>query len=99
MSTRTQRRERESAFAVQGMHSTSCVAHVETAAAQVPGVVSANVNLVRGRAVVHFNPDTTDEQTIAQAITKAGYAAAVESPAENANQNRSNGKARMHNRG
>jgi Cu+-exporting ATPase len=78
----------ESAFAVQGMHCASCVAHVEKAAGKVTGVVSASVNLARGRAVVRFNPKTTDEQRIARAISDAGYAATLESPSGNTEQKR-----------
>lgn len=79
---------RESAFAVQGMHCASCVAHVENVARRVPGVDSANINLARGRAVVRFDPEKTDEQHIAQAITDAGFVAVVESPGGSADATR-----------
>jgi Cu+-exporting ATPase len=79
---------RESAFAVEGMHCASCVSRVEKAATSLPGVESANVNLARGRAVVRFRPEKTDEQYIAAAITGAGYRAAVESPSGDAERER-----------
>jgi Cu+-exporting ATPase len=60
------------------MHCAACVAHVENAVKNLPGIESANVNLARGRTVVRFHPDKTNEEQIAQAITAAGYDAAVE---------------------
>jgi P-type Cu+ transporter len=68
----------EIAMAVEGMDCASCVAHVQKAAEKVPGVQAAEVNLARGRAVVRFNPQQTDPQQIAQAITDSGYTAAAE---------------------
>ncbi|MDB5171228.1 MAG: ATPase, partial [Phycisphaerales bacterium] len=56
----------------------SCVAHVEKAARQVPGVDACQVNLARGRAAVRFDPARTDPARIAQAITRSGYPAATE---------------------
>jgi Cu+-exporting ATPase len=61
---------------IGGMTCASCVAHVQKAARAVPGVDAAEVNLARGRAVVHFDPGRTNPARISEAITAAGYPAA-----------------------
>ncbi len=73
--------ESSAALAVEGMDCASCVAHVEKAAKSVPGVAAAEVNLARGRAVVHFDPKQTDLGQVASAITASGYPASPESAA------------------
>jgi P-type Cu+ transporter len=60
---------------VSGMDCASCVAHVSKAAASLPGVTKADVNLARGRAVVQFDPAQVAPEQIASAITDAGYPA------------------------
>src|SRR5947208_3234649 len=60
---------------VSGMDCASCVAHVSKAAAALPGVTKADVNLARGRAVVQFDPAQVAPEQIASAITQAGYPA------------------------
>jgi len=69
---------REAAIAVEGMNCASCVAHVEKAAAAVPGVQACEVNLARGRALVQFDPGRTDPAEIAAAIDRSGYPARPE---------------------
>jgi len=68
----------EAAIAVGGMDCASCVAHVTKAASLIPGVQACSINLARGRAVVRFDPQTTDPGRIAAAITDAGYPSAPE---------------------
>jgi P-type Cu+ transporter len=68
----------QAALMISGMTCASCVSHVERAAANLPGVQSARVNLARGRAIVTFDPHRVDSQRIAGAITAAGYPAAPE---------------------
>jgi P-type Cu+ transporter len=70
----------DAAFTVDGMTCASCVAHVQKAAAKVPGVSRTDVNLARGRAVVHFDGHRVTPEKIAGAITDAGYPAAPETP-------------------
>src|SRR5581483_2218029 len=70
----------QAALDVAGMDCASCVAHVEKAARQVPGVQGCDVSLARGRAVVKFDPNRTDPHAVAQAISAIGYPAAPESP-------------------
>jgi len=68
---------REWSFAVEGMSCASCVGRVEKALKQVPGVVSAEVNLATERATVCAAPAGPDADTLAAAVTKAGYTARV----------------------
>ncbi|MGA8170463.1 MAG: heavy metal-associated domain-containing protein, partial [Methylocystis sp.] len=65
------------AFDVRGMTCASCVAHVEKALLATAGVGSANVNLAAERVDVALLPNARAE-TIAQAVTDAGYEAVVE---------------------
>ncbi len=61
-------------FEVDGMHCSSCVAHVEDAMQSVPGVDSAAVSLADSTADVQGNG--LDESAIVDAVRSAGYAAA-----------------------
>ncbi|MCC7349117.1 MAG: copper-translocating P-type ATPase [Phycisphaerales bacterium] len=79
MTTTIDHQTKEAAISVDGMDCASCVAHVEQAMKQVPGVEACQVNLARGRATVRYNPATTDAEAISQAITKSGYPAELES--------------------
>ena len=62
-------------LAVSGMHCASCVARVETALQQVPGVQEARVNLATHRAMVIVDPNQTREPALLAAVTRAGYSA------------------------
>ncbi len=62
---------------VENMTCASCVARVEKALADVPGVDGAEVNLAAEQAVVHFN-DTPDLDALRAALDKAGYPVATE---------------------
>ena len=65
-------RTKKSIFPVSGMTCASCVARVEDALRNVPGVVSANVNLASEKATVEY----TDEADVAQmrrAVADTGY--------------------------
>lgn len=58
---------------VDGMDCASCAAHVEKAGKKVSGVSDIRVNLARGRALLRFDPAKTTIETVAAAITAAGY--------------------------
>ncbi len=77
-------------FQVEGMTCASCVSHVQKAARSVPGVKDVNVSLALGRATVNFDPLKVSPETIASAMTQAGYPAAAprEAAAANAEQER-----------
>ena len=62
-------------FAVTGMTCAACSAHVEWAAAQVPGVEKAAVNLMLGRLNVTFDESVASPEQIVDAVVHAGYGA------------------------
>ncbi len=64
-------------FDVKGMTCASCVAHVEKALTQTPGVTAARVNLATERAEVDLGPGA-DPAKIASAVTEAGYESVIE---------------------
>lgn len=65
----------EAQLTVSGMSCASCVSRVERQLARVPGVLSASVNLATGEARVHYLPDVTGPEQLAQTVTQAGYEA------------------------
>ena len=67
-------------FVITGMTCAACAAHVERAAASVPGVHSASVNLMLGSLVCDCDDGAAPEAIIA-AVQAAGYGAAPESAA------------------
>ena len=63
---------RKSTFPVIGMTCASCVARVESALSEVPGVVSTVVNLASEKATVEYL-ETTQIAELKQAVREAGY--------------------------
>lgn len=63
---------RKSVFRVHGMSCASCVARVERALKEVPGVVSASVNLASETAVVEYDEGTA-LAGLRRAVANAGY--------------------------
>jgi Cu+-exporting ATPase len=61
---------------VTGMTCASCVAHVERALRELPGVSQAIVNLATGTAKVEFDPSQVSLEQMAQAVREVGYEAA-----------------------
>ncbi len=66
----------QTSFQVDGMTCASCVGRAERALASVPGVSDVSVNLATESAQVTFD-DTTNIDTLSDALTKAGYPAVV----------------------
>ena len=62
----------KSVFPVKGMTCASCVARVERALSDVPGVVSAAVNLASEKATVEYL-EGTDTADMERAVREAGY--------------------------
>lgn len=58
---------------ISGLHCASCVATVEQAVMQLPGVVTAAVNLASGQAVVKHVPSETLLADLQQAVARAGF--------------------------
>ena len=63
---------RKSIFPVGGMTCASCVARVEKALSDVPGVISANVNLASEKASIEYTGEVREAE-LRQAIKDAGY--------------------------
>ncbi len=64
----------EIALKIKGMSCQHCVNRVAKALGEVPGVESVAVDLKKGRASVKGEP--LDTAALAEAVKKAGYAAA-----------------------
>lgn len=62
-------------FPIAGMNCASCVAHVERALNDVPGVAQATVNLATESARVVFTSDRVAFAELASAVDAAGYRA------------------------
>lgn len=60
---------------VRGMTCASCVAHVEQALRELPGVSQALVNLATGTAKVEYDPTKVSLEQMAQAVQEVGYEA------------------------
>ncbi|WP_338825878.1 Copper-exporting P-type ATPase [Moorella thermoacetica] len=58
---------------VQGMSCAACVAKVEKALKNMPGVEEARVNLLTGRAAVKYHPDRVSIPQMARTIQEIGY--------------------------
>jgi Cu+-exporting ATPase len=60
-------------FPVAGMTCASCVAHVEGALKELPGVSSAVVNLATNKAAVAYDPSRLTFQDMRRAVEHVGY--------------------------
>jgi len=58
---------------IGGMTCASCVAHVQKALEQLPGVLSVGVNLATEKAVVEYLPGTVGQADFRRAVKEAGY--------------------------
>ena len=63
-------------FLIDGMTCMSCVNRIETALLKHHGVSRVYVDLSAGSALIHFDPDTVDPETLKAVIEDAGYTAA-----------------------
>ena len=58
---------------IKGMHCASCVAKVEQALVQTPGVLRASVNLASEEALVEYEPGQADLIDLGKAIAATGF--------------------------
>ncbi len=58
---------------IKGMHCASCVAKVEQAMVQTPGVLRASVNLTSEEALVEYEPGQADLIELGKAIAATGF--------------------------
>ena len=63
----------EQILPIGGMTCASCVSHVERALAEVPGVLSVNVNLATEKASVTYISTLAQLSDLARAVADAGY--------------------------
>lgn len=63
------------ALHIEGMHCASCVAKIEKALLQTPGVLRASVNFANQRAEVEVATTATDVSALRQAVSQAGFSA------------------------
>ncbi|WP_299847676.1 heavy metal translocating P-type ATPase [uncultured Roseovarius sp.] len=68
-------RAREITLSIRDLSCASSVGRAEAALHAVPGVVTASVNLASAQAQVRFLAGMTDAETLARALTQAGYPA------------------------
>lgn len=62
-------------YQIEKMTCGSCIGNIETALAGLDGVGSVEINLTSNRGRVTYDPGKLDSQTIAEAISSAGYPA------------------------
>ncbi len=64
---------------VSGMTCAACSGRVQRSLEKVPGVSSANVNLMTGAATVEFDPTATSPERLVETIRSTGYGAELPS--------------------
>ena len=62
-------------YQIEKMTCGSCIGNIETALVGLGGVGSVDINLTSNRGRVTYDPNELDSQSIAEAITAAGYPA------------------------
>ena len=60
-------------FTISGMSCTHCVATVEKAVNELPGIQKVKVNLKKNEGVVKFDESQINAQQIAEKVTAAGF--------------------------
>jgi Cu+-exporting ATPase len=60
-------------IAVEGMSCSNCSEAVGNALESTPGVVDASVNFATDEAIVRYNPESVDIETLYDAVEKSGY--------------------------
>ncbi len=64
-------------FKITGMTCSACSAHVEKAVSKLPGIRSANVNLLGGTMQAEYDDSALSSAQIIGAVEKAGYGASL----------------------
>lgn len=58
---------------IRGLHCADCAMNVERSVGHLAGVLHASVSFTAKEAVVHYDPNRTDERRIRKAIERVGY--------------------------
>jgi len=62
-------------FSIEGMSCDHCVARIEKAVNELPGIQKVNVHLKRKNGVVKFDDTQVDSNQIVEKISDTGYTA------------------------
>ncbi|MBI2753742.1 MAG: cation transporter [Betaproteobacteria bacterium] len=65
---------------VPSMDCSLCPISVKKALDRIPGVLEANADLATKTAVAKYDPDQVSPETLAKAVTNAGYPATIRKP-------------------
>lgn len=71
-------------FKIEGMTCSACQSHVQHAVEKLEGIEACNVNLLANSMEVSFDENILKEETIIQAVDKAGYKALLNDKKEKA---------------
>jgi Cu+-exporting ATPase len=80
--------ETKKIFSIKGMHCASCVALIERALKEIPGMILANVNLATNKASIAYDSERVSDDMIRTAVAGVGYIAETNEPLENEDQQR-----------
>lgn len=69
----TKEKAEKTSIAIKGMSCASCVAKIEHSLHNKPGVNSAQVNIVSGKATINYNPEKIRKEDIEKVIKNTGY--------------------------
>lgn len=64
-------------LSLSGMHCASCAGIIERALKKVPGVKSANVNFAAEKALINYDPDLVNVDSLLKTVKDAGYGATL----------------------
>ncbi|MDN6640051.1 MAG: copper chaperone CopZ [Tetragenococcus sp.] len=64
-------------FSIEGMSCDHCVARIEKAVSELPGIQKVNVHLKRNNGVVKFDDTQVNSEQIVEKINDTGYKAQV----------------------
>ncbi|MEI7590144.1 MAG: cation transporter, partial [Deltaproteobacteria bacterium] len=59
---------------ISGMHCASCSSRLENNIKKTTGIISASVNIVNQKAVIEFDSEKVDVETIFEIVGKTGFA-------------------------
>ena len=65
---------------VPGMNCSLCPISVKKSLERIPGVLDAKADLATRRAEATYDPDRVSPETLAKAVTNAGYPASIRKP-------------------
>ncbi|MHB1355054.1 MAG: heavy-metal-associated domain-containing protein [Anaerolineae bacterium] len=64
-------------LSVKGMHCSSCVKRIERALGTTKGISSVKVDLIGGKALVHYEPELVTDLAIKEVVRQLGFTVAT----------------------